>query len=169
MATNLKTYDSVGGFSVDNTTLINERKDITNVNSLEIKNSKFTDVLKKTYILRGLNTTILTLDDVGSQIELQSSTINFITGSIIGVNDSGGGVYSLKIESIATCNSVGDVQVVSDLTTIIRDSIPSGQTWQITAYDSGAANRFSYSAVRGGTTNTIKWIATVDVISVQWS
>lgn len=84
------------------------------------------------------------------------------------MNDSGGGIYSLKIEDTAICNSVGDVQVLSSLTTIIRDSIPTGQTWSIVSYDSGAANRFSYSAVRGGTTATIKWIAAVDVISVTW-
>lgn len=168
MTTNLKQYDSVGGFSVDNTTVINELKDVQNVNSLEIKNSVFSDVNKKTYILKGLNTSILSLDDIGTLIQLPSDTINFITGHIIGVNDSGGGIYSLKIEDTVICNAVGDVQVLSSLSTIIRDSIPAGQTWSIISYDSGAANRFSYSAVRGGTTATIKWIAAVDVISVTW-
>lgn len=169
MAINLKPYDSVGGFSVDTTTLINDLKDVQNVNSLEIKNSRFSDVSKKTYILRGLNTSILSLDEIGSQIQLLSNTINFITGHIIGVNDSAGGIYSLKLEDTAICNGVGDVQVLSSLSTIIRDSIPSGQTWSIVSYDSGAANRFSYSAVRAGTTATIKWIASVDVISVSWT
>lgn len=78
MASNLKQYDSVGGFSVDNTTVINELKDVQNINSLEIKNSLFSDVNKKTYILKGLNTVILSLDDIGTLIELPSSTINLL-------------------------------------------------------------------------------------------
>ena len=41
MAVNLRTYDSVGGFSVNNTTLVNELKDIKNANTVEVKNSYF--------------------------------------------------------------------------------------------------------------------------------
>ncbi len=41
MATNLTPLDSMGGFSVENLTLINESKDLINVNSLEIKNNQF--------------------------------------------------------------------------------------------------------------------------------
>ncbi len=169
MATNLKEFDSVGGFSVDKTTVINNLKDVKNVNTLELKNSQFSDSTRTQYILRGTNTAILGTDDIGTQILLPSQTINFITAHIIGVNSSGGGNYSTKIESIATCDISGNVQVLSSMNTIIKDSIPSGQSWSITTYDSGSANRFSYSAVRAGTTDTIKWVATVDVISIVWS
>lgn len=169
MATNLKEFDSVGGFSVDKTTVINNTKDVKNVNTLELKNSNFTDSSRTQYILRGLNTAILSLDDVGSQIILPNSTVNFITAHIIGVNNNGGGHYSIKIESNVTCNAVGDVQQLSNMTTVIKDSVPEGQTWLAEAFDGGAANRFSYSVTRAGTTDTIKWIATVDVISILWS
>lgn len=169
MATNLKQFDSVGGFSVDNTTVINNLKDIKNVNTLELKNSEFTDSTKTQYILRGTNTAILGTDAIGSQIILPSQTINFITGHIIGVSSNGGAHYSLKIESIVSCNEVGDVQVLSGLTTIIKDSVPESQNWSVDTYDGGAANRFSYSVTRAGTTDTIKWISTVDVISILWS
>jgi hypothetical protein len=168
MATNLKEFDSVGGFSVDNTTVINNLKDVKNINTLELKNSEFSDSTRTQYILRGTNTAILGTNAIGSQIIIPSETINFITGHIIGVNSSGGGNYSLKIESIVACNSVGDVQVLSELTTIIKDSIPVGQNWTVNTYDGGAANRFSYSTTRAGTTDTIKWVATVDVISILW-
>jgi hypothetical protein len=168
MATNLKEFDSVGGFSVDNTTVINNLKDVKNVNTLELKNSEFLDSTRTQYILRGTNTAILGTDAIGSQIIIPSETINFITGHIIGVNSSGGGNYSLKIESVVSCNEVGDVQVLSGLTTIIKDSIPTSQNWTVNTYDGGAANRFSYSVTRAGTTDTIKWIATVDVISILW-
>jgi hypothetical protein len=140
MATNLKEFDSVGGFSVDNTTVINNLKDVKNVNTLELKNSEFLDSTRTQYILRGTNTAILGTDAIGSQIILPSETINFITGHIIGVSSSGGANYSLKIESIVSCNEVGNVQVLSGLTTIIKDSIPTGQNWT----------------------------ATVDVISILW-
>ena len=43
MPNQLKTLDSVGGFSIDKTVLVNETKDIKNVNSLEVKNSFFDD------------------------------------------------------------------------------------------------------------------------------
>jgi len=169
MASNLKTLDSLGGFSIGNTTLVNEKKDITNVNSLEVKNSFYQDSSTSHYILRGVNTSILSLDDVNSQIVLPGNTINFVTANIIGVNDTGGGHLSSKIESTVSVNSIGDVLTLSSMTTIIKDSIPEGQTWTIVPFDSGAAYRFSYSTVRAGTTTTIKWIVYVKVVSITWT
>lgn len=169
MANNLKEFDSVGGFSIDNTTVINSTKDLKNVNSIELKNSNYLDSSRTQYILRGVNTAILSLDDSGTQIILPNNTINFITAHIIGVNSTGGGHYSVKIESNVTCNGVGDVQELSSMNTIIKDSIPESQSWSVSSFDGGAANRFSYSVTRAGTTNTIKWVATVDVISILWS
>jgi hypothetical protein len=169
MATNLKTLDSLGGFSVGNTTLVNDKKDIKNANSLELKNSFYQDSTTSYYILRGLNTATLSLDDVGSQIILPSNTINFITANIVGVNDTGGGHLSSKIESAVSVNSVGVVLELSSMTTIIKDSIPEGQTWTIQPFDSGAANRYSYSTVRAGTTTTIKWVVYVKVVSITWT
>jgi len=169
MASNLKTLDSLGGFSIGNTTLVNEKKDITNVNSLEVKNSFYQDSSTSHYILRGVNTSILSLDDVNSQIVLPGNTINFVTANIIGVNDTGGGHLSSKIESTVSVSSIGDVLTLSSMTTIIKDSIPEGQTWTIVPFDSGAAYRFSYSTVRAGTTTTIKWIVYVKVVSITWT
>lgn len=169
MASNLKTLDSLGGFSVGNTDIINELKDIKNVNSLEVKNSFHSDSFTSYYILRGLNTSVLSLDDVGSQIILPSNTINFITANVIGVNDTGGGHISSKIESAVSVGLSGDVQELSSMTTIIKDSIPEGQSWTITPFDSGSANRYSYSTVRAGTTTTIKWLVYVKVVSVSWT
>ena len=169
MASNLKTLDSLGGFSVGNTDIINELKDIKNVNSLEVKNSFHSDSFTSYYILRGLNTSVLSLDDVGSQIILPSNTINFITANVIGVNDMGGGHISSKIESAVSVGLSGDVQELSSMTTIIKDSIPEGQSWTITPFDSGSANRYSYSTVRAGTTTTIKWLVYVKVVSVSWT
>lgn len=169
MASNIKTLDSVGGFSIDNTTLISDKKDIENVNSLELKNSFYQDSSTSYYILRGLNTSILSLDDVGSQIVLPSNTINFITANIIAVNETGGGHLSSKIESAVSVGPTGTVQELSSMTTIIKDSIPEGESWTIEPFDSGSANRYSYSTVRAGTTTTIKWIVYVKVVSISWS
>jgi hypothetical protein len=169
MASNLKTLDSVGGFSVANTTLINDTKDIKNANSLEVRNSFYQDSATSYYILRGLNTSILSLDDVGSQIVLPSNTINFITANIVAVNDTGGGHLSSKIESTVSVGSTGSVLELSSMTTIIKDSIPQGQSWTIEPFDGGAANRYSYSTVRAGTTTTIKWVVYVKVVSITWT
>lgn len=169
MASNLKTLDSFGGFSVGNTTLVNDKKDIKNANSLEVKNSFYQDSSTTYYVLRGINTSVLSLDDVGSQIILPSNTINFITANIVAVNDTGGGHLSSKIESAVSVNSTGVVLELSSMTTIIKDSIPVGQSWTIEPFDSGAANRYSYSTIRAGTTTSIKWIAYVQVVSIAWS
>ena len=169
MASNLKTLDSVGGFSVSNTTLINDTKDIKNANSLEVRNSFYQDSATSYYILRGLNTSILSLDDVGSQIVLPSNTINFVTANIVAVNDTGGGHLSSKIESTVSVGSTGSVLELSSMTTIIKDSIPQGQSWTIEPFDGGAANRYSYSTVRAGTTTTIKWVVYVKVVSITWT
>jgi hypothetical protein len=169
MASNLQTLDSLGGFSIGNTTLVNDKKDIKNANSLEVKNSFYQDSATSYYILRGLNTSILSLDDVGSQIVLPSNTINFITANIIAVNDTGGGHLSSKIESTVSVGSTGTVLELSSMTTIIKDSIPTGQTWTIDPFDGGAANRYSYSTVRAGTTTSIKWVVYVKVVSITWT
>jgi hypothetical protein len=168
MATTIKSVNSEGGFGVNQTKLVTETLDLTNINSFELKNSNFSDVNKKEYILRGLNTAVLTLDGI-NPITLDSNTINFITGHITAVNPSGTGVYSTKIESVVKCDGSGDVSTLSDLTTIIRDAVPDGQTWSVSTYDTGTANVFSYSTVRSGTTLTIKWIAQVSIVSVSWT
>ncbi len=54
------------------------------------------------------------------------------------------------------------------MTTIINDTIPTGETWDAVTYDSGAANRFSYSTTRAGTTVEINWVASVEVVTVSW-
>jgi hypothetical protein len=55
------------------------------------------------------------------------------------------------------------------MTTIIKDSIPSGQSWTITPFTSGSANRFSYNTNRAGTTENIKWFVYAKVVSIDWT
>jgi len=167
MAVTKKTLSSVGGFAVNEVTVVNELRDIKNINTFELQNSNYTDVKKKSYILRGTNTAILDLDTVGGLIPLENNTVNFITAHAIGVNDSGGGHYSVKIETVATCNSLGAINILSSLDTVIKDSVPLEETWTISPY-SGSANQYSYSATRAGTTVAIKWIAHVEVVQVTW-
>ena len=165
MATTIEKFDSKGGFSVGKTTVIDELKNVKDVNTLEIKNSFYGDSKTSNYILRGLNTAILQLDDVGTQIPIENSTINFVTGNIIAVNPQAV-VYALKIESVVYCDISGNTSVLSSMTTVIKDDVPEGQTWSISPL--GSSNRFSYTTNRAGTTNTIKWIASTQVISIDW-
>jgi hypothetical protein len=165
MATIKEKFDSVGGFSVDRTVHIDEEHNAKDLNSLMIRNTFFPDGKKSNYILRGLNTSVLELDNVGTQITIDSNTINFITGHIIAVNTQGV-VYALKIESNLFCDAVGATSVLSSMTTVIKDDVPSGQTWSVEPL--GSANLFSYNTIRAGTTNTIKWIASTEVVSIEW-
>ena len=171
MAEQLKTFDSLGGFSVENTSVITKTKDLSNVNSLEVKNSVFGDATSTSYILRGNTTAVLTLDNVGSQISLLSNSINFIIAHIVGVNDTGAGHLSEKIESVVSVASNGSVQELSNLTTIIKDSVPSGETWSVNLFDTGASNRFSYNVSKSGgaAAQTVKWLAYVQVVSIDWT
>jgi hypothetical protein len=168
MPVNLKEFDSVGGFSIDKTTIVDDDRNAKNINTIQIQNSNFTDSSKTNYILRGSDTSILSLNTAGGQIILPSNTINFITGHIIGVNQTGGGSYSLKLESTVLCNEIGSTQVLSTLETIIKDSIPTGQTWQVSIAVGGSPNNFSYSVVKGGSEDPVKWVASIEVISITW-
>ena len=165
----LRTYDSVGGFSVDKTTLINEKKDITNVNSFEVKNSFYSDSSTKHYILRGINTSVLSTDDVNSTITIPSNTINFVETFIVGVNDNASGNVCTKLDSVLKVANDGVVSELSTMTTTVKDDIPSSQTWTINPFIGGSINTFSYNTTRAGTTRTIKWVAYVKVVSIDWT
>ncbi len=166
MAQQLEKFDSAGGFSIEKTTIVDELRNAKDLNSLEIKNSFYSDSKITNYILRGLNTAVLQLDDIGTQITIDSNTLNFITGHVIAVNPLGV-VYSAKIESAAFADGTGNVSILSSMNTVIKDDIPAGQTWSIVPL--GALNRFSYSTTRAGTTNVIKWIVSTQVISIAWA
>ena len=165
MATELEKFDSTGGFSIDKTTIVDELRNAKDLNTLEIKNSEFTDSSTTHYILRGLNTAVLQLDNVGTQIPIDANTLNFITGHVVAVNPTGV-VYGAKIESVAYADSIGSVSVLSSMNTVIKDDIPAGQTWDIKPL--GAKFSFSYSTTRAGTTNVIKWVVSTQVISIAW-
>jgi hypothetical protein len=165
MATTKEKFDSTGGFSIDKTVIVDELRNAKDLNTLEIKNSEYADSARRTFILRGLNTAVLQLDVNGTQITIESDTLNFITGHIMGVNASGT-VYSAKIESTLFCDAAGATTVLSSMRTVIKDDIPDGQTWDIQPL--GSSNRFSYNTTRAGTTNNIKWVAVTEVISIEW-
>ena len=166
MATNLNKFESLGGFSVDETIHIDEEHNAMSLNSIEMKNQFYTDSKTTNYILRGVNTATLQLDNVGTQITIDSNTVNFVTGHFLGVNPAGV-VFTGKIESAVYCNAVGATSVLSSLLTIIKDDIPVSESWTVVPFT--ATNRFSYSTVRTGTVQTIKWAVSTEVISIAWS
>jgi hypothetical protein len=169
MTTETKTFNSEGGFGVKETVIITDTYDLENVNSFELVNSNFTDAKKSDFILKGLNNTILSKSSTeNSFIHLQSNTINFVTANILAVGQNGNGIYSTKIETVVKCLSNGDVSTLSSLVSIIRDDVPSGQSWEITNYDTGNINEFSFSVEANGATTTVKWIAHVQTVSVSW-
>ena len=96
----------------------------------------------------------------------RNSTVNFITGHFLGVNPSGV-VFTGKIESAIYCDGVGATQVLSSMLTIIKDDIPTAESWTIEP--TTATNRFSYSTIRTGTVQTIKWAVSTEVISIAWT
>ena len=166
MATNLKKFESLGGFSVSETVHIDEEHNAMSLNSIEMKNLFYGDSKTTNYILRGLNTATLQLDNVGTQITIENNTVNFITGHFLGVNPSGV-AYTGKIESAVFCGPAGATQVLSSMLTIIKDDTPSAESWTIEP--TTATNRFSYSTIRTGTVQTIKWAVSTEVISIAWT
>ena len=166
MATNLNNFDSLGGFSVGETTHIDKDHNAMSLNSIEMKNLFYTDSKTVNYILRGLNTATLQLDNVGTQITIDNNTVNFITGHFLGVNPSGV-VFTGKIESAVYCDAVGATQVLSCMLNIIKDDIPTAESWTIEP--TTATNRFSYATIRTGTVQTIKWAVSTEVFSIAWT
>ena len=103
---------------------------LQDLNSIEMKNSFYSDSKTTNYILRGVNTATLQLDTVGTQITIDSNTVNFVTGHFLGVNPTGV-VFTGKIESAVYCNAVGATSVLSSMLTIIKDDIPIGESWTL--------------------------------------
>jgi len=167
MAIIKKPVHSEGGFAVGSTTVFNDTRDAQNINTLEIQNSNFSESSRKTYIMRGVSTTTLTLDG-SSVIPLTNSTMNFVTAWVVGVNPDGTGHYSTKIESVISCGSTGSVSILSNLTTILKDSVPSGQSWEVSVNELPGLNRYEIITTRTGTTAAIRWFAHVDVVKVLW-
>ena len=108
----------------------------------------------------------MALDDVGTAIPIENSTVNFITGHFLASNPSGV-VYSGKIESSVTCDGNGAVSILSSMLTIIKHDVPVGESWDIDTFSS--ANRFSYNVIRTGTTQVIKWVVSTQVVSIAWA
>ena len=78
MATNLKKFESLGGFYVDETIYIDEEHNAMSLNSIEMKNQFYSDSKTTNYILRGVNTATLQLDNVGTQITIENNTVNLL-------------------------------------------------------------------------------------------
>jgi pyruvate formate-lyase activating enzyme-like uncharacterized protein len=169
MPVDTKTFNSEGGFGVKQTTIISDNYDLQNINSLELKNTNYTDVKKSEFILKALNTAILSKSSTeNSYIQLENNTVNFITANVIAVGQTGVGIYSTKLETTVKCASNGDVSTLSSLTTIIRDDVPLNQSWSVENYDTGNANEFSFNVEANGATGVVKWISHVQIVSVSW-
>lgn len=166
MSINLKEFESLGGFSIGDVSIVDKDKNAKDFNTLEIKNSFHPDSNVVRYILRGLNTATLELDDVGTNITLSNNTMNFITGHYIAVNPTGV-VYSGKLESSVYTAGDGATTVLSTMETVIKHDVPASESWTIQPFT--ATNRFSYSTVRSGTVQTIKWAVSTEVISIAWA
>lgn len=169
MASTLKPFDSTGGVSVDTTTIVDDKKNFKNVNSLEIKNSAFSNARTTNYVLTGQDTSILTLDTISGTIVLRPNSLNFINTNIAAVNSTGVGVLSVKLESAIRCDAAGVVSELSTMRTIIRDGVPTGEDWDIDPYVGGSAYRFSYTTSKSGTGAVVKWFASAQVVSIDWT
>lgn len=169
MPVDTKTFNSEGGFGVKQTTIISDNYDLQNVNSFELKNVNYSDIKKSDFILKGINTAILSKSATqNSYIILTSGTVNFITANVVAVGANGNGIYSVKLETTVKCAINGDVSSLASLSSIVRDDVPSGQSWSISNYDNGNANEFSFNVVANGATGVVKWIAHIQVVSVSW-
>ena len=169
MASTLKNFDSTGGLSVNTVTVVDENKNFKNVNSLEIKNSFFDQARTTNYVLTGQDTSILTINNVLGSIVLRANSLNFINTHIAAVNSTGMGVLTLKLESAVRCDNAGAVSELSTMRTIIRDGVPSGENWDIDLYTGGSAFNFSYTTTKAGTGAVVKWFASVQVVSIDWT
>ena len=164
----IRKFDSNQGFSVDQRVVVDELRNAKDINSLEIKNRNFQESFTSYNILRGSNTAILSTDDVGTQIILPDNTVSFITGKIVAANEIGNAFYNAKIETCVNTNNIGNSTIQGSMVTVIKDTIPLGQTWAIEPFIGGGANKFSFTTTRAGTTLAIRWLVYTEVINIEW-
>ena len=55
------------------------------------------------------------------------------------------------------------------MTTTVHDNIPLGQEWTVSPFVGGANFKYSYATTRSGTTRTVKWVAYVKIVSIEWT
>jgi hypothetical protein len=169
MASTLKGFDSTGGLSVDTTIVVDQDKNFKNINSLEIKNSFFDQARTTNYVLTGQDTSILAINNVLGSIILRENSLNFINTHVAAVNSTGVGVLTMKLESAVSCDNLGAVSELSTMRTTIREGVPTGENWDINLYTGGAAFNFSYTTTKAGTGAVVKWFASVQVVSIDWT
>lgn len=168
MAINTKTFNSLGGFSVGDKTIVTDSFDVSNVNSLELKNTYFSnDAFKKDYILKGSGTSVLSINSSNDYVDIAPNTISFVTATIVGVNETGSGYYATKIETILSSNVSGDISIVNNLSTILKDSVDLSESWSVSPYVP-SNQKFSYNTFVSGSSVAVKWICHLQVVNVSW-
>jgi hypothetical protein len=174
MPLNTDIFRSEGGFGVGSKTIVSDQFDIKNANSLEVKNSEFANCSRTDFVLRAI-TSAASPSQITSKLLSSTSTIvlpngsvNFITSHIVGTNSNGSGYYAVKIENIVAVDAIGGVDTVGSLITTLKDSIPSGEGWTVSVYDTGNAGQYSYTVNQGVAPGNITWVAHAQVITVDW-
>jgi hypothetical protein len=169
MAVTTSSFNSEGGFGVKETTILSDEYDLKNINSLSLQNTEYTDCVRTDFVLKGFDSAILSRTQSGNLfIPVERDTVNFATAHIIATNTSAVGTYSEKLEFAFSSNSSGVITTLSKLSTILKDNIPSQETWSIHVYDSGNADQVSLVSTVGGNATTVKWVAHVQLVSVSY-
>ena len=99
---------------------------------------------------------------------MPDNTVSFITGKVVAANEIGNAFYNAKIETCVNTNNVGNSTIQGSMVTVIKDTIPLGQTWAIEPFIGGGANKFSFATTRAGTTLAIRWLVYTEVINIEW-
>lgn len=170
MAVSTNSFNSEGGFGVKQTVVITEDYDIQNVNSFSLQNTEYSsDCVRTDFILKGFDSSILSASQLQNiYIPVQRETINFLTANIIATNENATGSYTLKLEATVSSNASGDISTLGKLFTVIKENVPSQETWSVDVYDSGNADQLSLVTSVGAAASTVTWFAHVQVISVSY-
>lgn len=170
MTVTTNSFNSEGGFGVKQTVIITEDYDVKNINSFSLQNTEYnSDCVRTDVILKGFDSSILSSSQLQNiYIPVERETINFLTANIIATNQNANGYYSLKLEATVSSNASGDITTLGKLFTVIRENVPSEETWSIDVYDSGNPDQLSLVTSVGAAATTVTWFAHVQIISVSY-
>jgi hypothetical protein len=169
MAVTTSSFNSEGGFGVKETTILSDEYDLKNINSLSLQNTEYTDCVRTDFVLKGFDSAVLSRTQNGNLfIPVERDTVNFVTAHIIASNASAVGTYSEKLEFSFLSNASGIITTLAKLSTILKDDIPSQESWSIDVYDSGNNDQVSLVSTVGGNSTTVKWVAHLQLVSVSY-
>jgi len=172
MAKILKPFQSEGGFSVSEETIIDPNRNLVDVNTIKLSNSENATGYKYEYI------SFADVSTTGAQIlnpefQVPENTIIFANTFLMGTTNYdalGNGPedfeYALELKVVILSDGSNNLTLSATQKNVIKENIPSVDSWLVDPHINNTQNTFSYQVdflTTSGLTPTIKWVGKTDL------